>query len=60
MTNLQNFKFVFTAEIGELVLKANVSSPTFVTWKRSIYHLSHRPVIRNFSNYRHDSWEGRL
>ena len=35
MTNLQTFKFVFTAELGTLVLKANISSPTLVTWKRS-------------------------
>lgn len=40
MTNLQTFKFVFTANLGELILKANISSPTFVTWKRSTLSLS--------------------
>lgn len=35
MSNLQTYKFIFTAQIGVLNIKANVSSPTFVTWKRS-------------------------
>ena len=37
MTNLQTFKYVFTANLGELTLKANISSPTFATWKRSMH-----------------------
>ena len=32
---MQTYKFIFTASIGILSIKANVSSPTFVTWKRS-------------------------
>ena len=35
MSNLQTYKFVFTAYLGILNIKANISSPTYVTWKRS-------------------------
>lgn len=50
MTNLQTFKFVFTAYLGEMNIKAKISSPTFVTWKRSINLYNYRPVIGHFSS----------
>ena len=44
MANMQTFKFIFTASIGILNIKANVSSPTFVTWKRSQESVSSQVV----------------
>ena len=35
MSSIQTFKYNFTAELDALDIKANISSPTFVTWKRS-------------------------
>lgn len=40
MSNIQTYKFIFSAEIGTFNMKAKVSSPLFVTWKRSIIYYS--------------------
>lgn len=53
-SKLTTYKFIFYAKISKFSMNAKVTSPIFITWKRSNHQINIRPGNSQIRNVRYD------